>query len=324
MTSELVSGKEAGRQQVTQAILGLLLALGAYAILNTINPDLLDIGLSRLPTATITIPDDDTPQTPINGKYCTNTAGANGGYTDGADWTAIAGNPAALNSKITVKSSSGNTDCKKVGEQGCTSVRGLIPGFVNKLQLDCKCDIILTAGTECWLHGAQSQSTKHHPGSATVDLSLNMTPGLNKYLTGQENFTADNKKYPLNNPICLAEINKKNGDHWHCDGTGGGTPTSTGSESSATTESFTVQYGSTFKGLVIKITGYDNTKNHKLTMWNSKLNKSVYIQKEDISPYGNTTYVFPPDMYSKFAASTIKVSLYTNGVGSGTHSVDVP
>lgn len=67
MTSELVSGKEAGRKQITQAILGLLLALGAYAILNTINPDLLDIGLSRLPTATISIGGESTINpTPIS------------------------------------------------------------------------------------------------------------------------------------------------------------------------------------------------------------------------------------------------------------------
>jgi len=55
MTSELVSGKEEGRKKVTQAILGLLLALGAYAILNTINPDLVNIGLGNLKSQTITV-----------------------------------------------------------------------------------------------------------------------------------------------------------------------------------------------------------------------------------------------------------------------------
>jgi len=55
MTSELVSGKAAGKEQITHAILGLLLALGAYAILNTINPNLLDVSLGKLETATIKI-----------------------------------------------------------------------------------------------------------------------------------------------------------------------------------------------------------------------------------------------------------------------------
>ncbi len=42
MTSELVSSKESGKHKITGALLGLLLALGSYAILNTINPDLLN------------------------------------------------------------------------------------------------------------------------------------------------------------------------------------------------------------------------------------------------------------------------------------------
>jgi len=42
MTSELISGKEAGKDRIREALLGLLLALGAYTLLNTINPDLLN------------------------------------------------------------------------------------------------------------------------------------------------------------------------------------------------------------------------------------------------------------------------------------------
>jgi len=59
MTTELVSGKESGKKTITNAILGLLLALGAFAILNTLNPDLLNIGLSNLPTAKITIDEEE-------------------------------------------------------------------------------------------------------------------------------------------------------------------------------------------------------------------------------------------------------------------------
>jgi len=55
MTSELISGKEAGKETVTHAILGLLIALGAYLILNTINPQLLSVCLDKLPEATIVI-----------------------------------------------------------------------------------------------------------------------------------------------------------------------------------------------------------------------------------------------------------------------------
>ncbi len=55
MTSDLISSKEAGKETVTNAILGLLIALGAYLILSTINPQLLSVCLNNLPQAQITI-----------------------------------------------------------------------------------------------------------------------------------------------------------------------------------------------------------------------------------------------------------------------------
>ena len=60
MTSDLISSKEAGKDTIKNAILGLLLALGAFLILNTINPQLLSACLDKLPMATITISPDDT------------------------------------------------------------------------------------------------------------------------------------------------------------------------------------------------------------------------------------------------------------------------
>src|SRR3989338_3117607 len=55
MTSDLISSKEAGKDTIRNAILGLLIALGAYLILNTINPQLLSVCLDKLPEAVITI-----------------------------------------------------------------------------------------------------------------------------------------------------------------------------------------------------------------------------------------------------------------------------
>ncbi len=55
MTSELISGKEAGRERLNNAILGLLLALGAYALLFTINPNLLKTDLGSLEDVTVTV-----------------------------------------------------------------------------------------------------------------------------------------------------------------------------------------------------------------------------------------------------------------------------
>ena len=41
MTSEIAHTKEAGKEKIMHALLGLVIALGAYALLFTINPDLL-------------------------------------------------------------------------------------------------------------------------------------------------------------------------------------------------------------------------------------------------------------------------------------------
>ena len=58
LTSELISGKAAGKETIEHAILGLLIALGAWLILNTINPKLLDACL-KIPMATIVIEGPD-------------------------------------------------------------------------------------------------------------------------------------------------------------------------------------------------------------------------------------------------------------------------
>ena len=56
MTSELISEKSAGRQTITNALFGLLIALGAYILLFTINPDLLNLCLDQqLPQETMSL-----------------------------------------------------------------------------------------------------------------------------------------------------------------------------------------------------------------------------------------------------------------------------
>lgn len=55
MTSELISSKEEGRKRITNAIFGLLLALGAWLILYTINPDILNPDLSVMKKQTVTV-----------------------------------------------------------------------------------------------------------------------------------------------------------------------------------------------------------------------------------------------------------------------------
>ncbi len=55
MTSELAHTKESGKERIEHALLGLIIALGAYALLFTINPDLLKSDIK--PTSTnVTLP----------------------------------------------------------------------------------------------------------------------------------------------------------------------------------------------------------------------------------------------------------------------------
>ena len=54
MTSELSHTKEAGKERIIHAILGLLIAIGAWVLLNTINPDLLISDIKPSPVSVTT------------------------------------------------------------------------------------------------------------------------------------------------------------------------------------------------------------------------------------------------------------------------------
>jgi len=55
MTSELAHTKEAGKEKILGALFGLIIALGAYALLYTINPNLLKSDVN-IPTGTCSVP----------------------------------------------------------------------------------------------------------------------------------------------------------------------------------------------------------------------------------------------------------------------------
>jgi type IV secretory pathway VirB2 component (pilin) len=68
MTSELISSKQAGKDRILHAIFGLILALGAWTILNTINPKLLNTDLKSLANVTVEVMlEEETPATAVTG-----------------------------------------------------------------------------------------------------------------------------------------------------------------------------------------------------------------------------------------------------------------
>lgn len=86
MTSELISSKEAGKDKIKNAIIGLLIALGAWLILNTINPTLLNVCLGDIPKASLEVgpaPESNEAFVPLSSNalaseeiYCPGSGGA--------------------------------------------------------------------------------------------------------------------------------------------------------------------------------------------------------------------------------------------------------
>lgn len=209
MTSESPFSKSKAKDKLLNSILGILLLLGSVVILNTINPELLNISLNLAPiTGSVTEEDKPSPVT-SGGKVC------NGLYTVGANWATESGLPIATysdGSRITTNHPEKN-DCATVGEKNCTSLRGLNPIILDTIKTKCpNCEVVVTGGTECWAH------LTHKPNTPIVDLRT--TPTLNQYITGTTTefpnngcvYTRDGVKY-------LAEMAGQfattTATHWH-------------------------------------------------------------------------------------------------------------
>ena len=94
MTSELVSSKEAGKDRIRDAIFGLVLALGAYTLLFTINPDLLSTNINipeALRVVTVNAPDGGDVSEGINKPAVCGTGSTT---TDPARGFCMSGTPA--------------------------------------------------------------------------------------------------------------------------------------------------------------------------------------------------------------------------------------
>lgn len=193
MGSELISSKEAGKDKIQNALFGLLIALGAWALLNTINGELLNSDIN-IDTVTITVEiGDNVPQTPVNGRY-----------SDGS----VAGAPiVGIRTPLPSFARIYNNQCYIVGQANCTSTAGFIATPLNAIHAGCNCDLLITGATESWLHGGNGHGTTHGQGSGTVDLDT--TPALDRYFTGST-ATPEKKWYQTPAGYALYE-----GNHWH-------------------------------------------------------------------------------------------------------------
>lgn len=177
MGEESIFGKVNAKGQMENALIGLFIALSAYALLNTINADLLGTKGLKVKAAYIEIDESvhgDTPHSPTNGKYC---GGKYDAFTNGVKtpWFDDKEERAEVaKAGITVK----NKNCSYIGERNCTSLYQLDTSKVIKLKEACgsSCEVVITGGTECWLH---SPKTTHVPGGNIVDLRIS---GLQNYI----------------------------------------------------------------------------------------------------------------------------------------------
>ena len=206
----MISSKEAGREAITNAIFGLLIALGSYVLLNTINPTLLNL-CPKLEEAKITIGEEDVPQTPDkDGKYPN-------GAIKGSVWNDTVGK---IKTQCTTENQTDclprlvsvyNSECTFVGQPGCTSTRRLNTSNLRKIQYGCLCNLVITGGTESWLHGGKKGYTSHKLDSPTIDLRFDAL--LDAYIkSGTRTETEAGTRYSKDGISYLLE---KTNTHWH-------------------------------------------------------------------------------------------------------------
>ena len=209
MSTDAFTGKESAKETIQNAIMGLLLALSAWLIINTINPGLLNFNLSI-----------DRVEFKENTNPPTGTTGPGGGATSGYPLTTeeLAADRAIeerLLENIPPVRVNANP-CRTGRTTGCTNVVGLPESAINgviSLAFNCQ----LAGGRDCAVRisgGTEGGHVTHGPNIPIVDLSKNST--LNKYIVENGQSTTANcglrnaPKYSLGGATYVDE-----GNHWH-------------------------------------------------------------------------------------------------------------
>lgn len=208
MTTDAIGGKQTARTTITNAILGLLLALGSWVILNTINPNLLNINFSP---GDVTIQYQGGPAVlNADGTFSLEPGGepiaVNGVVMqDGDPWPQFAVQAGLVNIRQRAEELGykiNANDCGTIGQPGCTTLY-FSPSVANTLlsqltamksspELQNKV-VRITGGSEFWLHKT------HHPDKAILDFGVVHTQGvgpddeaaLNTFLFGVSEFPGE-------------------------------------------------------------------------------------------------------------------------------------
>lgn len=181
-TTDAISGKQKGKDYITNAIYGLLLVIGAWVILNFINPDTLNFNFSLDKPNIGTAPAGTGIGTSGGAgggaglcPPCNKTNGILDGYTmTDAQIASDKQNRGILGQAYIYVN---NSACTTGNTRLCTNLNDLpqvaISGLTSLAGACSRCNLLITGGTE----GGHSS---HGPGNAAVD--LNPDSGLNNYL----------------------------------------------------------------------------------------------------------------------------------------------
>ncbi len=192
------SAKATALEKVQGALIGLTIILASYLLLNSINPDLVRFNY-LLPPIGIT----------PSQQYQQSGGDISTWKSDAKERTALL--PVTIN----------KPNCGNIGDSNCTSVHGLAPDVISKikaLQASCNCSVVITGGTEYWLH-------RSHNNDRRVDIAKG---GPDSYITktGLSSITScgvpTDPHYQTDGAIYVDEPNRdKNGkitgtgNHWH-------------------------------------------------------------------------------------------------------------
>lgn len=189
-----------GKKDIWGALTGLIIIALSWIILTVINPNLTTITLKFTPAPVATTAPEEGAVAGVT------VAQAGQAWADDSQWRS------QLTSISNV--SINHSNCPTIGSTGCTSVTDLGAGAITgirNLESGCGCSIVITGGTEYWLHAT------HGPGKAVVD--IRDSAQLNTYLTGSSatptNGTKVSKGGGSYTYETLGANANNNGAHWH-------------------------------------------------------------------------------------------------------------
>jgi len=226
--SESVGSKADGTKKIQNALIGLLLAIGAWVILNTISPNLVSFNLSIKksfappPPATGGggTPPVGGPCTPNPKPYPSPSSPYYATYPCGSAWPSDTSERSSLGPSIHYNYGPTAT-CALVGDLGCTSVFQIRGGAISGLlwlASNCPggCAVTITGGTEFWVH------TSHGPLTGMVDLHYGGgTSPLDKFIMSGTNTGTTNScfntmnSWTLNGAVYALEARSGYTTHWH-------------------------------------------------------------------------------------------------------------